>query len=233
MGKTVFYLWVFLGLTHCEKPLSGKEIIAQSIQAHGFSKKPDSLSYHKTTQLYFADGTLEKTIAQTHHISWTPFSYLIEQNTPNSNKTTHFKKGAYFLSIDGEEDHSKAAANKAEDAVKTAYFVFWQPAKLNDAKAVIKYIGQRKITPKQLVDVVEVRYPKSDSTDEWLFYFDPKTKLNLGYSVQHNGRWSLILNDAFHLDHQPILIKERRSFFIDSLKNTSTLRAAYSYQILP
>jgi hypothetical protein len=84
--------------------------------------------------------------------------------------------------------------------------------------AIITYLGQRKIEEDQLVKVVEVRSPKSNSTDEWIFYFDPKNKLNLGYSVKHNGRWSLILNDAFHLDHQPILVKERRSFFIDSLK---------------
>ena len=232
MWKTVFSVFLLSGIIRCEKTLTGKEILAQSIEAHGFSNKLDSLSYHKTTQLYYADGTLEKTIEQTHHIDRNPFNYLIEQNTPKSSKTTHFKKGAYFLSIDGEEDHSKEASYQAEEAIKTAYFVFWQPAKLNDTKAVIKYIGQRKIQSKQ-VDAVEVRYPKSDSTDEWLFYFDPKTKLNLGYSVKHNGRWSLILNDAFHLDHQPILIKERRSFFIDSLKDTQILRAAYTYQLLP
>jgi len=99
--------------------------------------------------------------------------------------------------------------------------------------AIITYLGQRKIEEDQLVKAVEVRYPKSNSTDEWIFYFDPKNKLNLGYSVKHNGRWSLILNDAFHLDHQPILVKERRSFFIDSFKKTLILRAAYTYHLLP
>ena len=99
--------------------------------------------------------------------------------------------------------------------------------------AIITYLGQRKIEEDQLVKAIEVRYPKSNSTDELIFYFDPKNKLNLVYSVKHNGRWSLILNDAFHLDHQPILVKERRSFFIDSLKKTSILRTAYTYYLLP
>ncbi len=212
-----------------QKPLTGKEIVTQSIEAHGFTKHLDSLSYNKTTQLFYADGSLEKSIVQAHHISWKPFTYSIEQ----VNKITHYKNGRYFLSVDGVEEDSIQGSKKAEEAIKTAYFVFWQPAKLEDSKAIITYLGQRKIEKDQRVDAVEVRYPKSSSTDEWIFYFDPKSKLNLGYSVKHNGRWSLILNDAFHLDHQPILVKERRSFFIDSLKKTSILRAAYTYQLLP
>ena len=212
-----------------QKPLTGKEIVTQSIEAHGFTKHLDSLSYNKTTQLFYADGSLEKSIVQAHHISWKPFTYSIEQ----VNKITHYKNGRYFLSVDGVEEDSIQGSKKAEEAIKTAYFVFWQPAKLEDSKAIITYLGQRKIEKDQRVDAVEVRYPKSSSTDEWIFYFDPKSKLNLGYSVKHNGRWSLILNNAFHLDHQPILVKERRSFFIDSLKKTSILRAAYTYQLLP
>ena len=106
-------------------------------------------------------------------------------------------------------------------------------AKLLDKEAVLTYKGKKKIQGKKQVDALEVTYPESSSTDRWEFYFDPTSYLNLGYSVQHNGRWSLILNDAFHLDHQPILVKERSSFFIDSLKKTSILRAAYTYQLLP
>ena len=227
--RTVFFVSLITALISCQKPLTGKEMVTQSIEAHGFTNQLDSLSYHKTTQLFYPDGSLEKSIVQAHHISWKPFTYSIEQ----VNKITHYKNGRYFLSVDGVEEDSIQGSKKAEKAVKTAYFVFWQPAKLLDSKAIITYLGQRKIEEDQQVDAVEVRYPKSNSTDEWVFYFDPKSKLNLGYSVKHNGRWNLILNDAFHLDHQPILVKERRSFFIDSLKKTSILRAAYTYQLLP
>lgn len=228
--RTVFFVsLITVALISCQKPPTGKEIVTQSIEAHGFTKHLDSLSYNKTTQLFYPDGSLEKSIVQAHHISWKPFTYSIEQG----NKITHYKNGRYFLSVDGVEEDSILGSKKAEEAVKTAYFVFWQPAKLEDSKAIITYLGQRKIEEDLRVEAVEVRYPKSNSTDEWVFYFDPKSKLNLGYSVKHNGRWSLILNDAFYLDHQPILVKERRSFFIDSLKKTAILRAAYTYQLLP
>lgn len=228
--RTVFFVsLITVALISCQNPPTGKEIVTQSIEAHGFTKHLDSLSYNKTTQLFYPDGSLEKSIVQAHHISWKPFTYSIEQG----NKITHYKNGRYFLSVDGVEEDSILGSKKAEEAVKTAYFVFWQPAKLEDSKAIITYLGQRKIEEDLRVEAVEVRYPKSNSTDEWIFYFDPKSKLNLGYSVKHNGRWSLILNDAFYLDHQPILVKERRSFFIDSLKKTAILRAAYTYQLLP
>ena len=81
--------------------------------------------------------------------------------------------------------------------------------------------------------MVAVAYLESTSTDRWEFYFDPKSYLNLGYSVQHNGRWSLILNDGFHREHRPILVKNRRSLFVDSLTQTTVLRAAYTYELLP
>ena len=233
MWRIVLSLFLITGFIRCEKTPTGKEIITQSIKAHGFSKPIDHLSYKKTTQLFYPDGNLEKSIVQHHHISWKPFTYSIEQNIQKESKTTHFKNGKYFLTIDGVEDDSQQGSDQAKEAIKTAYFVFWQPAKLADPKAVVKYLGQRKIYDNKLVEAVAVDYPKSDSTDEWIFYFDPKTKLNLGYSVKHNDRWSLILNDAFHFDHSPILVKERRSFFIDSLNKTSSLRAAYTYTLDP
>lgn len=233
MRRTIFCVFLLIGLISCQKTPTGKEIITQSIEAHGFSKKLDSLSYNKTTLLFYPDGSTEKNIIQSHHIKWSPFAYSVVQNTKEGNTINQLLNREYFLTTNGEVDYSNEGSKKAEETIKTAYFVFWQPVKLEDPKAVLKYLGQRKIQGEQQVDAVEVRYPKSNSTDEWIFYFDPKTKLNLGYSVQHNGRWSLIINDSFHLDHLPILVKERRSFLIDSIKKTQVLRAAYTYQLLP
>lgn len=225
---SLFFIVLLMG---CQKRPSAEEIVAQSIQAHGFSKQPDSLSYAKLTRLYFPDGRLEKTIEQQHQISWRPFTYSIYETNAGQENITQYQNGSYGRLINGDQMTSPAAVTQAEIAIKTAYYVFWQPAKLNDTKAVMRFIGQREIQQGVFANAVEVAYPESSSTDQWVFYFDPKTKLNLGYSVQHNGRWSLILNDAFHLEHQPVLIKERRSFFIDSVAKTQVLRAAYTYTL--
>ena len=191
--------------------------------------KIDKLSYLKTTQLFYPDGTLEKRIQQTHHIKWQPFEYRIDEGEKKL-----FRKGNTIQKfMDGIKVEDSLEILSARNTLNAAYYVFWQPAKLVDKKAVLTYTGKKKLQNKTLVDVVAVAYLESKSTDRWEFYFDPKSYLNLGYSVQHNGRWSLILNDDFHREHRPILVKNRRSLFVDSLTQTTVLRAAYTYELLP
>lgn len=213
----------------CQHKPTAEEILKQSIQAHGFDQKIDRLAYQKTTRLYYPDGALEKSIQQTHTLHWKPFQYLIE----DENKRLLRKGDSIFNYVNGVRQTTEEDFREAKNALNAAYFVFWQPAKLLDKKAVLTYAGVKKLQNKIPVNVIKVDYPQSSSTDRWEFYFDLNNHLNIGYSVQHNGRWSLILNDDFHLEHQPILVKKRRSLFIDSLAQTSLLRAAYSYELLP
>ena len=70
MRRTVFCIFLLTGLISCQKTPTEKEIITQSIETHGFSKKLDSLSYNKTTLLFYPDGSTEKNIVQSHHIKW-------------------------------------------------------------------------------------------------------------------------------------------------------------------
>ena len=219
-------LFAFVG---CQEPPTAATILKRSVQAHGFDQSLDTLSYFKTTRLFYPDGSLEKEISQTHSIQWRPFEYRIKDE-----KQQLIRKGnSIFKQIDNLTIEGKQELEAAKSALNAAYFVFWQPAKLLDKKAVLTYKGKKKLQGKKQVDVLEVAYPESSSTDRWEFYFDPSSYLNLGYSVQHNGRWSLILNDEFHDQHRPILVKKRRSFFVDSLAQTAVLRAAYSYDLLP
>ena len=224
-----FYFFLLWGLVGCQTPKTADEILSRSIQAHGFDHNIDQLSYLKTTQLFYPDGTLEKRIQQTHHIKWQPFEYRIDEGEKKL-----FRKGNTIQKfMDGIKVEDSLEILSARNTLNAAYFVFWQPAKLVDKKAVLTYTGKKKLQNKTLVDVVAVAYLESTSTDRWEFYFDPKSYLNLGYSVQHNGRWSLILNDDFHREHRPILVKNRRSLFVDSLTQTTVLRAAYTYELLP
>ena len=220
------FIFAFVG---CQAPPTASTILHRSIQAHGFDQSLENLSYYKTTQLFYPDGTLEKEMAQTHSIQWRPFEYHIKDE-----KQQLIRKGnSIFKQIDSLTIEEKQELEASKNALNAAYFVFWQPAKLLDKKAVLTYKGKKKLQGKKQVDVLEVAYPESSSTDRWEFYFDPSSYLNLGYSVQHNGRWSLILNDEFHDQHRPILVKKRRSFFVDRLAQKTVLRATYSYDLLP
>ena len=130
---------------------------------------------------------LKKEISQTHSIQWRPFEYRIKDE-----KQQLIRKGNSILSKSTAlQLRTNKSLKRPKSTLNAAYYVFWQPAKLLDKKVVLTYKGKKKITKKQ-VDVLEVAYPESSSTDRWEFYFDPSSNLNLGYSVQHNGRWSLI-----------------------------------------
>ncbi|MGB2245456.1 MAG: DUF6503 family protein [Flavobacteriaceae bacterium] len=218
---------------NCQHEESAEEIIQKSIKAHGFSPQKTPISFTKSSQLYFRNGSLEKSTHQKHQIAWSPFSYQITEKTAQGTMVITQRNDQYSVEINGKAITDTIGVQNAKNALKAAFFVFWQPAKLRDKKAKFRYLGKKKLIHEKMVNAIEVYYPKSTSTDKWEFYFDTESYLNIGYSVKHKGRWSLILNDAFHREHRPILVKERRSFLIDSTNNSTVLRATYAYRILP
>ena len=228
---SIKHTWIVLfGLLifwKCEKPLTAEIILNRSIKAHRYDPPIDSLTYIKTSQLFFPDGTLEKESIEKHHLRWRPFVHHIYSN----NQHLSWRSDSIYNHIDATVLKEGKEYIAAKNKFNAAYFVFWQPAKLVDKKAVLVYKGQEMLPNQQPVHAIEVSYTQHNSTDQWVFYFDTKNYLNRGYSVQHNGRWSLILNDEFHLKHHPILVKKRRSFMVDSLTNRRVLRAAYTYEI--
>lgn len=227
MKNTWIVLFGLLIFGKCEKPLTAEIILNRSIEAHRFDSPIDSLTYIKTSQLFFPDGTLEKESIEKHLLRWRPFEHHIYSNDQHLS----WRRDSIYNHTDATVFKERKEYIAAKNKFNAAYFVFWQPAKLIDKKAVLVYKGQEMLPNQQYVHAIEVSYPQYDSTDQWVFYFDTKNYLNRGYSVQHNRRWSMILNDEFHLENQPILVKERRSFMVDSLTNRRVLRAAYTYEI--
>ena len=227
MKYTLTSLLYLLIMGKCERPLTAESILNRSIEAHRFEPPIDSLTYVKTTQLFFPNGTLEKESTEKHHLRWRPF----EDHIYSKNQHLSWRGDSIYNHSKGTVLKERKEHIAAKNKFNAAYFVFWQPAKLVDKNAVLSYKGQKILPNQQRVHAIEVSYPQDDSTDQWVFYFDTKTFLNSGYSVQHNGHWSLILNDEFHREHRPILVKKRRSFMVDSLTNRRVLRAVYAYDI--
>ena len=114
-------------------------------------------------------------------------------------------------------------------SIETAMFVFWQPFKLDDKNARFSYKGKETLPNGKEVYLVGLSYIRDASTDEWEFFFDMSTYLNLGYRVLHNDKLSLILNEAFHIEEDyPILVYKRSSYLVtDSLR----LQADYVYDL--
>ena len=206
----------------------------RSWNAHriGITADLDALSYAKTTQVYDSLGQLSKTIEQEHKIFWNPFVYEIR--IPGDTTLQVYRQRENTVEVEQFEAivQDSVLIQKAQNALATAYFVFWQPFKLDDSKAVFSYLGREVLPNEEEVHVVEVRYPKDSSTDEWVFFFDTESFLNLGYRVRHNGKLSLILNEAFtDREGLPILVHKRSSYLVLETMNVLRLQADYEYRI--
>lgn len=213
---------------------NAKGILKSSWNAHrtGIAGALDALDYTKTTQVYDSLGQVSKTLQQNHKIFWNPFVYEIR--TPGDTTLQVFRQRENAVEVEqlGEIIQDSVLIQKAQNALATAYFVFWQPFKLDDPKAEFSYLGKEVLPNEEEVHVVEVRYPKDPSTDEWAFFFDTESYLNLGYRVRYNGKLSLIINESFtDREDLPILVYKRSSYLVLESMNTLRLQADYEYKI--
>ena len=133
--------------------------------------------------------------------------------------------------INNEVDEAKA--ERATSTVQSSLFVLFQPFKLLDNGVELKYVGKDSISSKSFVDVIQPLYGnENNGSDRWWFYFDTKTYLLAANMVSHNGRYSFIENLAYDSSTNFIFNAHRKSYFVDSLKNTKILRAEYFYKDL-
>ena len=81
-------IFAFVG---CQEPPTAATILKRSVQAHGFDQSLDTLSYFKTTRLFYPDGSLEKEISQTHSIQWRLLNTVKRRKTTaHSERKFHF-----------------------------------------------------------------------------------------------------------------------------------------------
>ena len=211
-----------------------EQIVQRSIVAHGLDQLQtlDSLSYQKTTQVYDSTGKVTKTIDQDHTIYWNPFIYEIR--TPGDSTLQVYRQIEDQVEVEqfGAIIQDTLLLQKAETALATAYFVFWQPFKLDDPKAVFTYAGTETLFNGEIVHAVEVAYPNDPSTDEWAFLFDVDSYLNLGYRVRHNDKLSLIINESFtERGGMPIVVEKRSSYLVLEDLDSIRIQADYQYDL--
>ena len=211
-----------------------EQIVERSLIAHGLDQIQtlDSLSYEKTTQVYDSTAQVTKTIHQDHTIYWNPFIYEIR--TPGDSTLQVYRQIEDKIEVEqyGTIIQDTLLQRKAETALATAYFVFWQPFKLDDPKAVFTYAGKETLFNGEIVHTVEVAYPDDPSTDEWAFLFDVDSYLNLGYRVRHNDKLSLIINESFtERAGMPVVVEKRSSYLVLEELDSIRIQADYLYDL--
>lgn len=203
-------------------------MIDKSILTHGgwnaFTQL-DTISFKKTTRLFFEDGSLEieKEEAQV-------FTFLPEYSVFILNDTDYisYKDSTLYASVNDSVLKTTSDKEKINNRINAAEFVFFQPFKLKDSNADILYTGSKTIMDSVAVSEVKVNYP--NSPDTWWFYFDENYRL-VANKVFHNNRYSLIENLEFQQYKRLLFNKHRKSYIVDSLNNKKYLRAEYFYQL--
>lgn len=230
--RIIWIIFILAFLVACQP--QAEQIVQQSITAHGLDQLQtlDSLSYQKTTQVYDSTGQVTKTIHQEHTIYWNPFIYEIR--TPGDSTLQVYRQIEDKIEVEqyGAIIQDTLLQRKAETALATAYFVFWQPFKLDDPKAVFTYAGKETLFNGEIVHTVEVAYPDDPSTDEWAFLFDAESYLNLGYRVRHNDKLSLIFNESFtERAGMPVVVEKRSSYLVLDDLDSIRIQADYLYNL--
>ena len=233
--KVIFIIAISF-LFSCQKTkLTAKQLLSKSIDAHGgleFWQKVDTLSFTKKTILYNRKGLKEKEITQ--HQSFYGGNFI------NGNITTigtdkssisiigdvYSKRiGDTLISISNNE--MKSITN----AFKSAYYVISQPFNLMESGALLSY-KKDTILNDEKTFVVDVSYKEDQNTntpDQWTYFINAKTYLNVAAKVFHSPTVSFIENINFNKETPFVFNAERESVFLNKDGSIDYLRASYFY----
>lgn len=217
-----------------EEKLTAKQILENSINAHGGRKKWErirSISYDKQTTFFNKEGEIEKIKDETIKHSWDPS--FTEIKRIEGGKFVIAKKDYKGITL-FENNILQKKPNLLEQANKeldAALYVFWQPYKLYDKNTLLKYIGNINLLDSISVYAIEIAYLDQKSQDKWTYFFDVNNFLLRASQVNHKNRVSLIINENLESKTGLFLNKRRKSYFLDSLGRIKYLRADYNYKI--
>ncbi len=232
----IFCFTVFCSIS-CEEKTSARDIILQSLEAHGGVEKWNNvkeLSYIKTTTLYDSLGNIEKRIIQTHKNTFIPkFEAQMNWIEDSIQKQAILKNDKTDVYFDGVLQNDAQLEEMYHKAIMAANYVIWQPYKLLDEDATLSYAGKEVIDMKS-VDAIKANYfnENGSPTNTWWYYFDSKNRKLVSNMVRHGSTYSFIVNTKYENKTGLSLNAERKSYMTDSLRNGKFLRADYIYEIL-
>lgn len=216
------------------KDSKAREIIKKAIIYSGGLEKWDakkSLGYSKNYTLFSADGAVEKQVRQMHNYQYTPL-YIDIKSTENDELIHTIQQiNSYQQTKNGQV--TERSKEEIARTINTSTYLLGMPFKLLDEGAEIQYGGQIAFQGKE-VDVIKVHYDANkcenhSSTEFWEFYFEQTTAQFAGYWVALSNHYNTVENISFEQVDGLRLIKERKSYRADNLRNRLYLRADYVY----
>jgi len=205
------------------------DLVNKCITAHGGIDNWKSLkntNYTKNITLFLEDGSVEKSISQTHHyINAEGLTGTIEWKDSLNRKVTYQKGTAYKTKGEQKEENSQAALS----TFNSAYYVLNMPWKLLDDGTHITYEGLDTILNNKIVHTLKVEYPNAGKQEAWEYYLDKDEYQLIANKVHHGTTYSLITNDSYFTYGGLKFNGKRTSYMVDSLGEVLYIRAKYEY----
>lgn len=213
----------------------GVEVVSQSIVAHGgFDtwKNLKTISYKKTIILFDSLGSEESRTVQYHNYSFKPeVKMTIQWYTGKDSVRIEHEGGESVRYVNGSPQLSEEAKEGAASAIRSSTFVLFQPFKLLDPGTELSFVVRDTLEENMIVDVVQPSFKGAErNSDKWWFYFDQKSRECVANMVEHDGRYSYIVNLKFDRSTPLLFNSHRKSYFTDSKRNIRYLRAEYYYE---
>lgn len=232
--KCMATLLILLFLVSACRPSSedqAMDLLNKSIVAHGGKEGWENLKgikFRKWTRMLNAEGEVESELDQWHEFRFAPV--LEGQITWAKDNVDH------TLAWDGSKLRYRMGENEVLNAdflvakkkeFDAAFYTVAQPWKLLDKGGKLHYEGLDTLENGAEVESIRVDYGLE--SDTWWYYFDPKTYLMVGNSVQLKDHRSLVYDLSTEKAANLILHGTRESWRVDEAGKRLFLRAEYRY----
>ncbi len=191
------------------------------------------LSFVKKTRMFLPDSSIEmeslvrQTYANHPHFS----GEIVYLEDSLQRRIVQNGKEVKYFELGKEVDDSLKLASAARN-IRTQFYVIGLPYKLKDDGPLITDVIVDKLPELGNVNSLYVRQRVSQGNEKdenWWVYFDKSSHHMIGYLIEHDGRFSFIVNDSTTIVNGFPFPIERRSLAMDKSRGNKYLRADYIY----
>lgn len=227
----IYFLAVSCGETVSKSEVKDEQLASVLENGGGLERwrKIDTLSFVKVTNMYLPDSMVESSSVQRQTFSNYPEYYGEIVYLNDSKKRRIVQRGnevAYYEN--GKEISDSLKLAKAATNIQIAYYVIGLPFKLADQGVNILSTKNDTLYDDRTVWSMHVKHDSNEDQNWWL-YFEHLTKRLKGYLIEHDERFSEIINDRDTIINGFTMPLIRRSIATDQFNQNPYLRADYEY----
>jgi hypothetical protein len=236
ISSSIIRVFVLIALLTqgCTPPDAALEIVEKSIAAHGGKKlweAVEGVDYTKAIATFNAEGQLINEVLQKHRVLLQPFEAQLEWEDEEGQHIAQLKNDTIHRTLNSDPVSAAEKLAGAKASINGAHYVFWQPYRLLEPEAQRTFMGVRTLFNNTTTLEVKITYSTAPEADQWYYFFDASSFQLVATAVLHNGRMSLITNDAYENETGLLLNHKRTSYLTDENFQPLYKQASYIYTI--